>query len=406
MKFCHFSFFGFGFSLLFVLAPRVWGQSLSIDEQVDEVASYLIGAMDTSAQAAIDRHGPDVRITTCSIRVADTAATFLYQEQALSLKLNSPYRQRFLQIAPSADRLQVESIAYKPANPEAWMGLCDKPEVDRIVPVSQLGDTVCSLILQKQGDGYLGTTPEEGCVANYRGAVRITNQVQLTQNTMETWDRGFDAGGQQVWGARDESYQYRDIDPKTQDPWVNAVAQFFNGAFDNSAQVAEDETFLPVRFHNCPVVVANSPFPETTPILVSEQASNAPTLQFASQRLVQIRRSGDGSAIELASYKLEGEEWANFCDRPPEDRQVVAEAIGTAECTIVFRPDEDAALIGSTPSGGCPSRFRGSEAVTIDARFSRDGLEMWERWYDGSGNQVAGSQTGAYVYRPIEATSP
>ena len=113
-----------------------------------------------------------------------------------------------------------------------------------------------------------------------------------------------------------------------------------------------------------------------------------------------------GSAIELASYKLEGEGWADFCDRPPENRQVAAEAIGTAECTIVFKPDEDAALIGSTPAGGCPSRFRGSEAVTIDARFSRDGLEMWERWYDAAGNQVAGSQTGAYLYRPIDETSP
>ncbi|MGB5900457.1 MAG: CpcT/CpeT family chromophore lyase [Geitlerinemataceae cyanobacterium] len=405
MKFCHISFFGLGFSLVFVLSPRVWGQSLSVDARVREVAAYLTGAMDTSAQAAIDRRAPDVRITTCPVRVADTADIFLYQEQALSLKLNSPYRQRFLQIAPSSDNLQVESITYKPANPEAWVGLCDKPEVDRTVSVPQLGETICSVTLQRDGEGYLGTTPEEGCAANYRGAVRITNQVQLTRSTMETWDRGFDAAGKQVWGAEDESYQYRDIDPKVQDPEVNAVAQFFNGAFDNSAQVAEDETFLPVRFNNCPAIVTDSPFPETTPILVSEQASNAPTLQFASQRLVQIRRSADGARIELASYKLEGEGWADFCDRPPEDRLVAAEAIGNAECTIVFTPDGDEGFIGSTPPGGCSSNFRGSAAVTIDARFSRDGLEMWERWFDGSGNQVAGSQTGAYLYRPIDEAS-
>lgn len=400
IKFCYGSGLGLGFSLLFVLSPRVWGQSLSIDAQVQEVASYLIGTMDTSAQAVIDRNAPDVRITTCSIQVGDTEATFLYQEQALSLKLNLPYRQRFLQILPSADN-RVESISYKPTHPEAWIGLCNKPEFDRIVPLPELGETVCTLILQRDGEGYLGTTPEEGCATHYRGAVRITNQVQLTQGTMETWDRGFDAQGNQVWGAQDESYQYRDIDPKRQDPQVNAVAQLFNGAFDNSAQVAADDTFLPVRFNNCPVIIPNSPFPETTPVLISEQASNAPTLQFASQRLVQIRRSADGETIELASYKLEGEGWADFCDRPLEERQIQANAIGSAECTIIFKP-KDEAFVGVTPPGGCPSQFRGSETVTIDARFSQDSLEMWERWYDGAGNQVAGSQTGAYLYRPIE----
>ena len=30
---------------------------------------------------------------------------------------------------------------------------------------------------------------------------------------METWDRGFDADGKQVWGAREDSYQFRDIEP-------------------------------------------------------------------------------------------------------------------------------------------------------------------------------------------------
>lgn len=401
MKFCHRSGFGLGVFLVLWLSPRAWGQSISIDAQVQEVASYLIGAMDTSAQAAVDRRAADVRITTCPIRVADSDAIFLYQEQALSLKLDSPYRQRFLQIVPSADNPGVESISYRPAHPENWQGLCHQPEVERSVPLPELGEAVCTVILQRDGEGYSGTTPEEGCAANYRGAVRITNHVKLTQGTMETWDRGFDAEGKQVWGAKDESYQYRDIDPKTQDPQVNALAQLFHGAFDNAAQVAADATFLPVRFHNCPAIVLNSPFPETTPVLISEQASNAPTLQFASQRLVQIRRSADGATLELLSYKLKGEGWADFCDRPIEARQIGVDAIGDAECTIVFRPDDEA-FIGATPPGGCPSQFRGSQAVTIDARFSQEGLEMWERWYDSAGNQVAGSQTGAYLYRPIE----
>jgi len=29
---------------------------------------------------------------------------------------------------------------------------------------------------------------------------------------MNTWDRGFDATGNQVWGAKDKPYQFRRID--------------------------------------------------------------------------------------------------------------------------------------------------------------------------------------------------
>ncbi|NJK53170.1 MAG: hypothetical protein HC936_10800 [Leptolyngbyaceae cyanobacterium SU_3_3] len=31
----------------------------------------------------------------------------------------------------------------------------------------------------------------------------------LYKSGMETWDRGYDARGKQVWGAKTESYQYR-----------------------------------------------------------------------------------------------------------------------------------------------------------------------------------------------------
>jgi hypothetical protein len=56
---------------------------------------------------------------------------------------------------------------------------------------------------------YVGETQPGGCPANVRGAVKITNTIILNSAGMETWDRGFDANGKQVWGAQDESYQYR-----------------------------------------------------------------------------------------------------------------------------------------------------------------------------------------------------
>lgn len=183
-----------------------------IEQQVKEVVSHLDGAMDTSAQAKKNPKAPNVRITTCKVTLdagSNNYQTFLYQEQALSQKLNQPYRQRFLRIAPSTDRRSVESAVFKPPTPKAWIGLCAKPESERVVKMSDVGKSSCSVFLQRQADKYVGDTKAGGCPSNWKGAARITNHIILHQAGMDTLDRGFDAAGKQIWGAKDEPYQFR-----------------------------------------------------------------------------------------------------------------------------------------------------------------------------------------------------
>lgn len=191
--------------------------SVPIKQQVDAVVSHLDGAMDTSAQANAKPNASNVRITTCKVKVQDAGvfnrpdAVFLYQEQALSQRLTSPYRQRFLRIAPVVGSL-IESAVFKPPTPSAWVGLCAKPELERVVNSSDLGVSSCSVFLQRSGKNYIGETPPRGCPSDYKGAVRITNRIILHQAGMDTLDRGFNAAGNQIWGAKDKPYQFRWID--------------------------------------------------------------------------------------------------------------------------------------------------------------------------------------------------
>ncbi|MGP1381942.1 MAG: chromophore lyase CpcT/CpeT [Thainema sp.] len=187
-----------------------------LESQADEIVSYLVGQMDTSAQAAASEETAAVQMTTCVIQVEasetgsrDGQGTYLYQEQALMAQLEQPYRQRFLQIVPHELSQSVRSHSYKPSHPAAWIGLCDRPEANRMVPAADLGESVCDVFLRPVPSGYLGKTPIGGCPADFRGAVRITNQVLLHAQGMNTWDRGFDADGNQVWGAEDTAYQFR-----------------------------------------------------------------------------------------------------------------------------------------------------------------------------------------------------
>ncbi len=187
-------------------------------QQVNEVAAMLEGVMDTTAQARTNPKAPSVQMTTCRVTVESAAldrfklppaTILLYQEQALTTKLTEPYRQRLLAIAPYAPETPVASVSFRFQQPAQLAGFCNLAIGQRRLPLTAIGDAVCTVYLQKTKTGYRGETPAQGCPANVRGAVRITNAIELTPAGMNTWDRGFNADGKQVWGAQAESYQFR-----------------------------------------------------------------------------------------------------------------------------------------------------------------------------------------------------
>lgn len=187
--------------------------SSEMQQQAKEVVTLLEGVMDTTAQAKVNPKAPSVQMTTCRVQVIDTnntsSAIFLYQEQALTSKLSQPYRQRFLEISPHSETQTVRSLSFRPTQPERWAGFCNQPDAQRTLQSRDLGNPVCSVFLKQTQRGFMGETPPEGCPTNARGAVRITNTIELNTSGMNTWDRGFDANGKQVWGAQSESYQFK-----------------------------------------------------------------------------------------------------------------------------------------------------------------------------------------------------
>lgn len=187
--------------------------SVEMQQQISEVAKLLEGKMDTTTQAVVNSKRPSVQMTTCRVNVnaakASEPTIFLYQEQALTIRLAEPYRQRLLAISATPSRDSVQSLALKLVNPKQWIGICEKPESQRRFEATDLDAPVCTVYLKRSPGGYVGKTPSQGCPANVRGAVRITNTIELNPEGMNTWDRGFDANGKQVWGAESEAYQFR-----------------------------------------------------------------------------------------------------------------------------------------------------------------------------------------------------
>jgi hypothetical protein len=168
---------------------------------VEKVAQHLVGVMDT----------PAVTMTTCRIQVEQPAdgngSIYLYQEQAMSKELTKPYRQRILELTYRPLSQTVRSRSFRLRQSESQVNFCDRG--DRILQLSDFPEVVCSVFLKENSQGFAGTTPADGCPTQARGAALIRNRIDLHGLGMDTWDRGFDAKGQQIWGAKTEAYKFR-----------------------------------------------------------------------------------------------------------------------------------------------------------------------------------------------------
>lgn len=368
----------------------------------EELAGWLEGAMDSSAQAMRDRHFLDVRMTHCRVQVKEVRepAAFLYVEQALSLRLEAPYRQRILKLSPGPGGT-VLSAVYEPAEPKRLVGLCQKPQSERVFALSDLGQSDCSVRLERKDAAFIGSTPEGGCPSSLRGAQRVTSETQIRAEGMDSLDRGWAADGKQVWGSEHGPYQFRKIDPQSTDVEINAITARVSGLTDSHQQAAEDPSFINVTHDNCPVELEPGPFGQGGRIFFDEQSANSGGFRFERRNIVHVRRATDGR-LEMAFYKLKDDgRFKGLCSGKSGAPRITQADIGTYECSVYFSRKANA-FVGGTDPEGCKSNYRGSVKLLIDTSFYKDRYEIWERWYDAAGKQVAGSFEGPYIYRPIE----
>jgi uncharacterized lipoprotein YbaY len=193
-------------SIPWFTAPTASATDLT--QQAEQVVQHLEGILSTAARAAANPKVANVTMTTCRVQVANPPADsiYLYQEQAIADKLTQPYRQRILEIRPSPASQTIRSQSFKLADQAKWVNFCDRPS--RPIQPQDFPIGVCAVFLKPTPEGFSGTTEATGCPANVRGAVMIRNRIRLHPNGMDTWDRGYDAQGKQVWGAGDEPYQF------------------------------------------------------------------------------------------------------------------------------------------------------------------------------------------------------
>jgi CpeT protein len=173
------------------------------------LASWMTGSFSSAAQAAEDSAYYDIRLEMAPIWTDRDDAVWLYVEQAVAGMTDRPYRQRVYRVS-QAESGVFESAVFTLPEPETQVGAWRDPEpLKNLAPEDLELREGCTVFLKHDGKGsFVGGTEGNGCLSGLRGAVYATSEVIVGPGRIESWDRGFDAEGSQVWGAEKGAYVF------------------------------------------------------------------------------------------------------------------------------------------------------------------------------------------------------
>jgi len=178
-------------------------------DPVAKLAEGLSGTFDSRKQSEEDPEYYAISLVTCAVDAPELGDTVLYVEQAVADTPLEPYRQRLYAItaedavegAPAA-----RSTIYSLADEGAAIGLCGESERRTFAAADVTEREGCDVLMVWQGTEFAGLTGVGTCKSTLRGADSATSEVRVDGTKITSWDRGYNAAGEQVWGATKGPY--------------------------------------------------------------------------------------------------------------------------------------------------------------------------------------------------------
>ncbi len=176
---------------------------------LETLTGWMTGSFSSAAQAEADESYFDIRLEMVPIWEARDDGPWLYVEQAAAANLERPYRQRVYRLseeAPGVFRSRVFAIPDPLRFAGAWR---DEDPLSELAPQDLEPRQGCDVLLLREDDSlFTGSTSGSACVSTLRGANYATSEVDVAADRITSWDRGFAADGEQVWGAERGPYVF------------------------------------------------------------------------------------------------------------------------------------------------------------------------------------------------------
>lgn len=180
----------------------------SSDPGLLHFASLLIGEFSSAEQAKRDTSYFNIHLSMSRIWNDRTDGVWLYVEQAMDARRDKPYRQRVYQLTRGSDGDFVSEI-YTIKNAADVIGLQNSAAKKSLLTPNAIEHKEgCAVHMRPVNDAYEGGTVGSACPSDLRGASYATTVITMKQGELVSWDRGFDAKGNQVWGAVNGGYVF------------------------------------------------------------------------------------------------------------------------------------------------------------------------------------------------------
>lgn len=179
------------------------------------LASWMEGAFNSQAQSQADPEYFDIRLHMKRIWTGRKDGPWLYIEQARSDFLDKPYRQRVYRVTKLTDKTYRSDVYTLPEPLGRFVG-AGSDEVKTVAVFAGLKPEDlklldgCGVVLRwnPSAQAFAGGTEDTGCAGTREGAKYTSSEITFTPGLLTSWDRGFDAEGNQVWGAKKGGYQF------------------------------------------------------------------------------------------------------------------------------------------------------------------------------------------------------
>lgn len=190
------------------LIAAVESETVEVSPYLNLLSSYMIGSFNSYQQSVDDEAYYNISLEMHPIWAERTDGIWLYVEQAMATAKHRPYRQRVYHLTERTDG-KLESAVFKLPQPQRFILQWNNDALfAQISPDSLILREGCSIILERKGDAFIGTTGDQTCGSKLRGASYATSKVTISEAQLDSWDQGFNEAGEQVWGAEKGPYQF------------------------------------------------------------------------------------------------------------------------------------------------------------------------------------------------------
>lgn len=186
----------------------MFGAPEAKDPDLKKLADWMAGHFDSAAQAEADKDFYNISLIMHPIWTDRTDGFWFYVEQAVATSLDRPYRQRVYQVR-RGEGGTFESVIFAMDNPLDHAGVWkEKNPLVKLSPDDLKERIGCTVVLHWKDGAFVGGTQGKACESSLRGASYATSEISVHADRLVSWDRGYDANDQHVWGAEKGGYVF------------------------------------------------------------------------------------------------------------------------------------------------------------------------------------------------------